>query len=204
MDLKERVLGANIFADIRLMKAYGGHGIGGLAVRCGTRQDAEAQRQVVHGVNHHALVLAGVLRDATQSGFGYVVAVEKLLLEGGLHPHLVLGVGRQVVERRDMELQFVGLGELAEAGAHAHQLLVAEALAQLQNPLRDVVDPILVLPKAICSIWPVNQMLHICANAVRALVSCIAMICFGYSLFGQVLEQDLGTFVAQAFHFKLN
>jgi len=153
------------------VKADGGHGIGGLAVRCGTGQDSESQGQIVHGVDHHTLVLTGVLRDATESGFGDVVAIEELLLEGGLYPHFVLGVGRQVVERSDVELQFVGLGELAEAGAHADQLFVAEALAQLQDPLGHVVNPVAVLPKAIGSIRAVDQLLHVGANAGNKLVS---------------------------------
>jgi len=70
-----------------------------------------------------------------------------------------------------VELQFVGLGELAEAGAHADQLFVAEALAQLQDPLGHVVNPVAVLPKAIGSIRAVDQLLHVGANAGNKLVS---------------------------------
>lgn len=48
------------------------------------------QRDVGHGVNHHALVLSRVLRDAAQPRLQYVVAIEEGLLRAGLHPHLVL------------------------------------------------------------------------------------------------------------------
>lgn len=56
----------------------------------GSRRRGAHQRDVGHGVHHHALVLRRVLRDAAQARLQHVVAVEEGLLGAGLHPHLVL------------------------------------------------------------------------------------------------------------------
>ena len=93
---------SDIFPDVRLMKSHHGHGICMPALGRRSRSDAEAQGQVVHGVDNHTLVFIRVLSYSAQTGFHDVVTVEVLLLGRALQPDLVLGVGGHVIQSRDV------------------------------------------------------------------------------------------------------
>merc|ERR1719237_1506371 len=62
------------------------------------------------------LVLGRVLCDPPQPGLHDVVAVQKLLLRPRLGPDLVLGVGRQEVQGRNVQPELPGLSEFSETG----------------------------------------------------------------------------------------
>lgn len=51
-------------------------------------RDTEAKRHVSHRVDHNALVLRSVLRDAAKAGFEHIVAVKKGQLGGWPYPNL--------------------------------------------------------------------------------------------------------------------
>lgn len=55
--------------------------------------------------------------------------------------------------------------ELAEASAKAQQMIGSHGVCQRQDPLRYIVHPVLSLSKAIYTVRPVDQVLHVAANA---------------------------------------
>ena len=61
------------------------------------------------------LVFGRVLCDPSQTRLHDMVTVQELLLCPSLGPDLVLGVGRQEVQRRDVQPELPGPGELSEA-----------------------------------------------------------------------------------------
>lgn len=94
----------------------------------------------------------------------HVVAIQERLLAIGLHPHLVFGVLGKIVQTGDMQLHLAGLGELAEAGASANQLVLADVGSHLQNLRIDVVDAVLVEAEDILAVLAVNQELDVAAE----------------------------------------
>ena len=120
---EQRGLAPDVLAHIGLVEADHGHGVGVPALCRRPRGHAEAEGEVAHGVDDAALVLLRPLRDPAQAGLAGVVAVEELLLRGGLEPDLVLGVRREEVEGGDVETELLRLGELAEAGAEGDEVL---------------------------------------------------------------------------------
>lgn len=101
---------------------------------------ATYQGSVVHAVNHHALVLRAVLTPATNMCLENIAAVEERHLAVGLDPDLVAGVGRDGVEGGDVQAEFAGLGELANAGAEGEEVGAGDAGGQVGDALAHVVD----------------------------------------------------------------
>lgn len=87
------------------------------------------------------------------------------------HPHLVLGIGSQVVQSGDVEFQFVRLGEFTKTSAHANQLFVTKAFGKFQYLFGDVIDAIQMFAEAIGTIRAINQLFDIGANAVGIEIS---------------------------------
>lgn len=167
LKLKECILSSYIFANIRLMEANSRQGIGSFTFSSGSRQNTKSQSQVIHGKHNNTLILSSVFRYSAQARFWYVIAIKKLLLKRRLDPNLILCIRGQIIQGRNMELQFIRLRKLSKAGAHAYKLLVTETLAQLQYAFRDIINTIFVLAEAISSIRPINELLYVCSNAEK-------------------------------------
>ena len=114
------VLFSKVLANIRLVEHdyVGGWQLAALLGGFGSR--AEAQRYVRHRVDHNALVLRRILRDAPQPRLEDVIAVQVGELRGGLHPYFVLGILRQVVQRGYVQAELVSLREFTETGSQAY------------------------------------------------------------------------------------
>ena len=104
------------------MKGDNSHGIRMSALGSRLGSNTKAERQIGHGIDNSALIFVRVVGDSSEAGFEHIVTVEELLLGAWLEPDLVLGVGRQVVESRDIQTEFLGLWEATEARAEADEL----------------------------------------------------------------------------------
>lgn len=114
---EQSVLFSQILADVALPEGDDGGGIQlpGLGGR--SRGDAKPQRRVVHGQDHNPRMLGTVLAPPPDVGLDDVAAVQERHLAVGFDPQLVARVGRDHVERRDVQAELARLGELAHAGA---------------------------------------------------------------------------------------
>ena len=69
------------------------------------------------------LVFGRVLCDPPQAGLHDMVTIQELLLSPSLGPDLVLGVGSEEVQGRDVKTELPGLCELSEAGPERDEIL---------------------------------------------------------------------------------
>ena len=97
-----------------LVEGHDVHGVGVAAVAGGLGRHPEPEWKILHTVDDDALVLWCVLSDTTQPRLHHVVDVQELLLRPRLHPDLVLGIGRQEIERGDVQPELAGFGEFTE------------------------------------------------------------------------------------------
>ena len=181
--LNQKFFVSDEFSDVGLMEANDAHRIGVSAIGRRPRRDPEPQRQIVHGVNHDALVLVRALRDPAQSGFQHVVSVEILLLRRRLQPDLVLGERGQIVQGRDVQPELPRFRELAETRAKGDEVGSGHVGRLLHDLLIDVEHPVSVESKAVAAAAPI-----IVVAAVQQLFDVLA------DVFGQLLEEQFRLF----------
>jgi len=136
----------------------------------GLRSDAETERHVGHRIHDHTLIPSSVLGDSSKTRLQHVIAVQVLLLGRRLQPDLVLGVRRDVVERRDGQSELVAVRVLADTGAERRELIATNVRGILQHFLAHVVDTIIVQPEAVRAIGTVNQLSHVLADVFSELL----------------------------------
>ncbi len=147
---------SEVLADVCLIDDDDLGGVEVSALRGRLHAHSETERDVRDREDDHTNVRWRVLRDPRQMTLQHVVAIQERLLAIRLHPHLVFGVLGKIVQTRDMQLHLAGLGELAEAGAGANQLVLADVGGHFQNLRIDVVDAVLVEAEDILAVLAVN------------------------------------------------
>ncbi len=70
----------------------------------------------------------------------HIPAVQERHLPVRLHPHLVAGVRRNDVQRRDVQSELARLGELAEAGAEREEVRARDTGGEVGEGEAHVVD----------------------------------------------------------------
>lgn len=75
---------------------------------------AKTERNVRNAENDHACVARCILCDSCEMALEHVVTVKVGLFTIRLDPDLILAVFGQIVEARDVQLEFSGFGKFAE------------------------------------------------------------------------------------------
>ena len=109
---RQSVLIAQILPHIRLVECY--YVCGSQFVTLGRRlgRHSETEGNISHREDNDTLVLRSALRDAAQSGFKHMVAVQEGHFLRRLHPNFVLSILRQQVKAGHVYAKFLCLCEL--------------------------------------------------------------------------------------------
>lgn len=149
------------------MEDHDGHRVCTPALLRGLCCNTETQGNVTHGVDYHTVVCVGTLSDPCKTRLEHVVAIQELLFCAWFEPHLLFRIRCHVIQGGDVQVKLARLGELAEASAHADEVLPSYVVGQLHDLFAYVIDSVFMEPKAVSAIWPVNEKLDILRYAVE-------------------------------------
>ena len=102
------VLASEVLTDISLINDNDLSRVNFTALLRGLHAHTEAQWDVRDGKDDYTHVVWRVLCDTSEMTLKDVVAIQEGLFTVGLHPDLIFAVSRQVVQARDVELEFLG------------------------------------------------------------------------------------------------
>lgn len=125
---------------------------------------------VVHGVHNNSGMLWNILAHAADMGLEDMVAIQVRHLTVLLDPDLELGVLGQNVERRDVQTELAGLGELANTGSERHEAVPGHTGSILCNVLTHIVNSVLLYPEAVWLVGSVDEVGNVAANVVCQLL----------------------------------
>lgn len=89
-------------------------------------------------------------------GFDNIVPIEIWHLSIRLHPHLILRMLGDMVERRNVEFELPGFGEFPKTCAKREKVITSDGGSKLRNGLADVVDSVTLDTEAVWVIGAVN------------------------------------------------
>lgn len=114
---KQRILVSQVLAAVRLPKTHDAGGVEAAGLGGAAGGDAEAEGGVAHAVDDDPLVAGAVVGPAADVRLDDVAAVQEGHLAVRLDPQLVPRVLGEDGQRRDVQTELSGFGELACAGA---------------------------------------------------------------------------------------
>lgn len=87
-------------------------------------------------------MLRGILADPSDMCLYHIIPIKVRHLAVRLDPYLVLCVLGDVVESRDMELEFSGFRELSQAGSEGEEVIACDGGGETGDGFADVVDAV--------------------------------------------------------------
>lgn len=140
----------------------------------------KSQRNIIHRIDNHSLILRRILRNSSHPRLWNVIPIEILLLSCWLHPYLVLGIRSQVIEGRYMQNELIWFREFAKTCANRYQIFLLDILRQLQNPLGDIIDAVFIFSKAICPVRTIDQQFYVGTDAGKWRIKTLVTVFWSY------------------------
>ncbi|KAF3938273.1 hypothetical protein ABW19_dt0206632 [Dactylella cylindrospora] len=156
---------SQILPDIRLPKRRNTSRILPPHLRRRLCRNPKPQRHIPHGINHAPLMLHHIIPQPPNVRLEHVIPVYERHLPVPLDPDFVPRVWGDDVEGGDVEFEFSGFGEFAEAGADGEEGGAGDGGGEVGDVGADVVDAVFLEAEGVRVGWAVDEVGYVAADA---------------------------------------